>query len=165
MKRILIPLFAILVVAVSCKSEAKKATAFNNQLANINREIAAKGQALQPIMRDAMASKDFSKLVKPVNELSDYIDAKLPEVTALENVGGSEKFKTAFIDFLKYEKEMMATVDPFTKMNENTAQEELEAAVQTMIKKADEESLLLTKLKAVQQEYAAKHGFKIEKLD
>ena len=148
MKKFLIPFFAILIVTLSCKSEAKKATAFNDQLANINKEIAARGQALQPVMQEAMRSKDFSKLVIPVKELEQYIDAKLPEVTALENVGGSEKFKTAFIDFLKYEKEMMVTVAPFTKMGANTPQAAIETAVQAMIKKAGEENILLTKLKS-----------------
>jgi hypothetical protein len=162
MKRILFALIAVAFVFQSC-SDNKAAFDFNQKLAGISETLNKKGTELGYDLKTAMTTRDFTKVKDRCNELKTYIDEKITEVKGTKDVGGSEKLKTAMLDFLNFENELVADAFvPFGKMDQNTTEEEMQTALDNMQEKTKEENNYLVKVQEAQKEFAEKNGFKLE---
>ena len=148
----------------SCMSgEKKKVYDFNQKLAGISQGLNKRGLEFGNELKTAVTSHDFSKTAASCKDLKDYVDAKIQEVTATENVGGSETLKSTMLDFLQYEKRLITEgFEPFARMDKNTPDEDVQAAVRTMMDKSGEENSYLTKVQQEQKAYAAKNGLKLK---
>ena len=164
MKKFFLPFLAALVILSGCKGDKKAAFDFNEKLAAISYNLESKGREFGAELQPAMQSNDYSKLSTITTSLKKFIDEKREDLKNTKNVGGSEKLKSAMIEFLDFEKELISDAfEPFGKLDASSSEEEKQAAVQNLIKKSEDEGKYLTKVQQAQKEYADKHGFKLEK--
>lgn len=163
MKKFFVPFIAVLILLAGCKGSNKKAFEFNEKLAAISSTLYSKGKEFGTELQPAMQSNDFSKLSAISASLNKFIDEKLTELKDTKDVGGSEKLRSAMIEFLDFEKGMIKDAfEPFGKLNENSTEEEKQAAVQNLVKMSADEGKYLTRVQEAQKEFAAKNGFKVE---
>lgn len=165
MKKIFLPLLAVLIVFAGCKGgDQKKAYDFNEKLAAISYNLEKKGRAFGAELQPAMQSNDFSKLASITDSLEKFIDEKTEELKNTKDVGGSEKLRSAMLEFMAFEKDMVKDAFlPFSKLNASSTEEDKQAAIQNLMKRSQEEGKYLTKVQEAQKEYADKHGFKLER--
>ncbi len=141
----------------------KNALDFNQKLAAITKELQFRGEKLGVELKTAVATHDFSKTIVIYEDLKGYIDNKIEELTATENVSGSENLKSAMLDFLKFEKKMIVDgCEPFRKINKDTPDDQVHTSVQAMMESTKEETTWLSRLQQAQREYAAKNGLKLQ---
>ncbi|MFI5133471.1 MAG: hypothetical protein ACHQEB_04000 [Chitinophagales bacterium] len=164
MKKILFAIIISGIFATGCLNSAKqKAFDFNQKIAAASDTLLSKGKEFGMALNTASQDHDFSKIAVICNYLNQFINRKITEITALENVGGSEKFKTAALEFLNFEKKgIEENFMPFAKMNENTTAEEIETARKNLLQSSEQESDLLKKVQDTQQEFAKMNGLKLK---
>ena len=152
------------ILAPSCVSpKAKKATQWNNKLAEISKLNQNRWKEVIAAISTAQQTKDFSKVGSLGKELVTFLEDKIAEVNKMENTEGSEKMKTAMIDFLEFEKRTAQDgLSPYQNMNQDTPEEEIQSAFQNLSNMAREEAAYLATLQTAQREFAAKHGLKVK---
>ena len=163
MRKLLIPLFVLLAFTQSCNTNKKKAFEFNQKLATISLDLNTKGKEFGKELQAATVSRDFSKVKTSIGDLQKFVDDKISELQKTDNVAGSEKLKESMLGFLEYEKVMIRDgFGPFAEMNENTSDEDIQAAIKDMTEKTKDENDYLEKVRDEQKKYADKNKFKIE---
>lgn len=164
MKKVYLAFLCLAFAFAGCMSgEKKKVFDFNQKLAGISQGLASKGTAFGTELKAAVNSKDFSKTASTCKDLKDYVDAKIEEVRATENVGGSETLKATMLEFLQYEKQLITEgFEPFGRMNKDTPEEEVQAAVKAMMDKSTDENQYLSKVQKEQKLFADKNGLKLK---
>ena len=163
MRKLFLPLLVLVAITQGCqKSEKKKAFEFNQKLAAISLNLNTKGQGLGTDLKAAFTSHDFSKVRTTIDSLGKFVDQKIEELKATENVAGSEKLKESMLDFLNFEKTMINKgFEPFANMDENTSEAEIQDAIKNMSRETENENDYLAKVRDEQKKYADKNGFKI----
>ena len=158
------PLFLpILLLAPGCNPNKKKAYDFNQKLVEISDTLNKKGTRIGTEVALAVNSRDFSKVDIINKELLDFIEIKTAELKKTPNTAGSEKLKAAMLDFLAFEKEMISShFLPLGKMNAQTPDTTIQAAVDRMVDKSRDESSYLARVQQAQKEYAKNNGFVVE---
>ena len=159
------PLFlAILLVLSGCNSKnKKKAYDFNQKLVEISDTLNKKGTRIGTEVALAVNTRDFSKVDIINKELLDFIEIKTAELKKTPNTAGSEKLKVAMLDFLAFEKDMISSYFiPMGKMNAQTPDTIIQAAVERMVDKSKDESSFLARVQQAQKEYARNNGFVVE---
>jgi hypothetical protein len=150
-------------ILFACSAGKKKAYDFNQQLVAISETLRIKGTNIANALSIAAGTKDFSKVDSGNADLIKFIDQKTADLKSMENVAGSEELKTAMVDFMDYERELVSIYFvPFGKMNKDTPSEEVHTAVERMMEKVKEEEVYLRRLQDAQQDYATKNGFTID---
>lgn len=152
------------IMAPSCTSpKAKKATEWNNKLAEISKMNQDRWKDVIEAINSSQTTKDYSKVGNLGKDLVTFLDEKINEVTKMENTEGSEKMKDAMIEFLQYEKRTAQDgLSPYQNMNQDTAPEEAQTTYENLSNMAREEATYLSKLQAAQREFASKHGLKVK---
>jgi elongation factor P--beta-lysine ligase len=162
MKKTLLPLLAVFLLLQSCTDNKKKALAFNEKIAGISQTIYGKGREWGAELQPAFTMQDYSKLKEKTDDLMVYITHQIDTVSAMDNVGGSEKLKTSMVEYLKFEKMLIGEVFvPFSSMDSTTTDEQRQAAIQRLQDRSKDEAEYLEKVRAEQTEYAKKNGFKV----
>ena len=159
------PLFvAILLISPGCNSKnKKKAYDFNQKLVEISDTLNKKGTRIGTEVALAVNTRDFSKVDIINKELLDYIDIKTTELKKTPNTAGSEKLKVAMLEFLAFEKDMISTYFlPLGKMNAQTPDTAIQAAVDRMVDKSKDETGYLAKVQQAQKDYARDNGFTVQ---
>jgi hypothetical protein len=154
----------VLSLAVTgCKSEKQKAAELNNKLVALTDSLLERGMNLGTIIRTSSSTHEYSKIAEFGKELEIFIDAKISEANKLDNVAGSDKYKEATTKFLEFEKKLVKeAVIPFDKLNKNSSQEEINAAMQNLATLATDEQKYLNDVRVAQQEFAAKNSITLE---
>lgn len=156
-------LTATVVAFSACKSDKKSALDFNNKLSAISDSLYTKGVGLGKKIQSGNISGDYSALANAGKDMAAYVTGKITEVKDMKDVGGSEKFKQAMLDFLEYEKNICTeAIGPFTSLNASSTPEQKKAAMDNLISKSKEEEQVMMKVRDEQSKYAEKNGFKIE---
>jgi hypothetical protein len=161
MKRSIVVIIVCAILFSSCNQQ-KKALAFNDKIANLSNQLTSKGKELGPILQTAIQSRDFKPLIKPTEELQKITTDDLAEISAMDNVAGSENLKSVSLDYFKYEKKLIEEgLVPFKSMNSSTTPDAINAATQKLMTAANDEQSYLEKVQAAQDEYGKKNGFSI----
>jgi hypothetical protein len=141
----------------------KKAFDFNQKLAGISDSIHRKGTIIAMEVQNAMQNHDFSKTKAACEDLGNFIDEQIPELTATPNTGGSENLKKEMLNFLTFEKQMMREgFGPFLHMDSNTSDSVVNAAIQEIVKRSEEENKYLQRVQEAQREFAKQNGLKLK---
>ena len=158
------PLFlVILLVSQGCKPNKKKAYDFNQKLVEISDTLNKKGTRIGTEVALAVNTRDFSRVDIINRELLDFINIKTVELKKTPNTAGSEKLKAAMLDFLAFEKDMINSYFlPLGKMNAQTPDTAIQAAVDRMVGKSKDESSYLARVQKAQKEYARNNGFVVQ---
>ena len=158
------PLFlAILLLSPGCNPNKKKAYDFNQKLVEISDTLNKKGTRIGTEVALAVNTRDFSRVDIINRELLDFIDIKTAELKKTPNTAGSEKLKAAMLDFLAFEKEMISSYFlPLGKMNTQTPDTTIQAAVDRMVDKSKDESSYLARVQKAQKDFAKSNGFVVE---
>ena len=166
MKSLFRPVIMLLVVCSSLVATAqnfKTPLELNNYFASINDTLYAGGKEWGNKLRTVMDSKAFDSLTPIRTKLQQYITVKQLQLKTMKDVGGSEKFRLAMLDFLNYEEKMMKEAfTPLEKLNKNSTDAEIKTAIDGLINLAGNEEAELKKVHLAQNEYADKNMFKIE---
>jgi hypothetical protein len=136
----------------------------NNYFASINDTLYAGGKAWGNKLNAIMETKAFDSLAPSRTKLQQFITVKLQELKTMKDIGGSEKFRLAMIDFLTFEDKMMKEAfAPLEKLSKTSTDEQIKTALNSLITLAGSEDAELKKVNVAQNEYAAKNGFTVEK--
>jgi hypothetical protein len=161
MKKFALSLFVL--VAFSCNTNQQKALEFNNRIAGYSLELGKRGEALSPVLRKAIETKNFTACTPIIKDLENYIKSKTVELEGLQNINGSENLKAAMRDFMRFEKELAdEALFPFTKFDSTTSAVEIQTAVSRLVAKSGLENNYLQKVRKEQHTYATRNGFRIE---
>lgn len=155
--------FVLLFVAGSVKVNAQTALQFNDKLAAITDSLYAKGQGWGVKFNEVKATKEFSKLTPYRMNLERFVDVKIAEVKKMKDVSGSQNLRQAILSFLVMEKTMIQKgFSPMEKLNSSSSDDDIQKALDNLIKESENEGLELSKVNKAQDEYASRNGFKIE---
>jgi hypothetical protein len=138
---------------------------YNDQMADITDSLYRLGQAWGGVFNEAYkGDKNFTKLTPVRKNMVEFIDLTTAKLKREPLVGkGGEGLRTAVIDFLKFEKDMIdiAFID-IEKLSSSSSQAEIEAALKKLTDQAEKEGDVLKKVNAAQEDYGRKNGFAIE---
>jgi len=138
---------------------------YNDRLAAITDTLYSLGMEWGTEFQQISASdKDYSKLGAYRKKIYDFADRKIAEVRKEAPVGkGGEVLKTAMLDFLAFEKNMVNNAFlPIEKMNAGSSQEAWDAALKKLTDDAETEGKILKKVNEAQEAFAQQNGFVIE---
>jgi hypothetical protein len=167
MKRFLLLAFTLLFFTISglnvFAQQPKTALELNNHLASITDSLYKKGQIWGNQLNNAADRHDFASLAPYRIKIQQFIDLKLAELKKMKDIGGSEEFRTAMIDFLVLEKQMIeSSFIPFEKLPPDATNNQLKSAIDKLTDEAKNESKAIEKVNEIQDLYARKNGFAIE---
>jgi hypothetical protein len=109
------------------------------------------------------SSLNFEEL-KPIRiRITEYVDREIIAIGAVKDLKGSYELRTATINFLKHEKEMiMKGFVPLEKLNSKSTEAEMNKITAVLDEEAKKEEGYLNSLRIAQAEYAKRNGFAIE---
>lgn len=165
MKRLLLLFFAVSFIAISSvKAQAPKtALEMNDLLVSVNDSLFIYGKQWGEIFADSYDSKNFEKLKPKRVAMLSYIERRKKELKNLKDIAGSEEFRKLMIEFLDFETTLItSTFMALEKVDKNTTEEALQAAIKKITDGSEKENEFLNKVRIVQTAYAAKNGFSIE---
>lgn len=123
----------------------------------------AKNRELSDAIAAAMQNHDFSHVNTIAIDFGDLVEKELRRISRMENTGGSEKLKASMQAFLLFEQRMAAgAIQSFTRMNSNTTDEAVEAAIENLDRSVTGARPYLEAVRKEQLAYAEKNGFKAE---
>ncbi|RYD58212.1 MAG: hypothetical protein EOP56_04630 [Sphingobacteriales bacterium] len=147
----------LLLSTIACKEDTKpKAIAFSTTIAQTNDTLLARNYAVAEAAGYSSATKDFSRVNRSYGDMVSYIDKKTAELEKMEDVGGKE-LKAKELEFLKYEKEMIAPLSAFSTFTNATSKEECMAAANKMFEAANYMSPKLLEINRLLKEYTEKN--------
>ncbi|WP_162902834.1 hypothetical protein [Taibaiella koreensis] len=138
---------------------------YNDQLAAVTDSLYSLGlewgAQLQQIME---GSKNYGQLAAPRAKIAAFTEKKIAEIRRQPPVGtDGAQLKATVLDFLNFEKNMIETAfAPLEKLNSNTTQDEIDAAVKKLTDLASQEEEALKKVNVAQEAYGKSHGFELE---
>lgn len=151
-------ILATVLIISSTAGFAQTPIEVNNKLVFIVDSLYAKGKTWGIKLKEVITTKKFESL----KEARTDISKKIADVKKMKDVNGSAALQNAFLDFLLYEKNLVASAFiPFEKLTSASTDKELKAAGENLSKLGQDESEKMAEFQKVQQEYAAKNGFTI----
>lgn len=160
-------LLAVLFTAGTLLSHAQKkftsAFEMNEYMVTITDSLYQGGTDWGKALMNSIKTRDFSELSKVRKKMENFIERKQKELTNMDDNWGSEKLRLAFLDFLSFEKLMLTEAFlPFEKLDKNTSEEQIKAAVAGISKFSEQEVEANKKILVAQQAFADKNGFTLE---
>jgi hypothetical protein len=135
----------------------------NNYLMDIVNDLYARGKAWGAHYNEVRESKDFASLKTDRDSLEKIINQSIEDVEGLKDIKGSRMLRLAMLDFLQFEKTMVENdFASIEKLNKDSSDEEIDAALQKLLDMADHENEWLDKVRDEQKKYAEANGFTIE---
>ncbi len=157
---------ALVFVSTSLLATAQKPTTaieMNDYLSSVTDSLYKGGQEWGKKLNSIYKTKEFSSLTPIRKKLEIFIDKKKKEIMALPDIGGSEDFRMAMLDFLVFEAQMIKEAfGPLEKFNSSSSDDAIKAAIDNLQKLAEGENARVKRIHETQNEYAAKNGFTIE---
>ncbi len=156
--------FLLLVMLLSgiWSIKAQTPLQFNDDLVVISDSLYSKGQQWGVTFNNARKDGNFTILKQQTLYLLAYIDAQTLYVQDKKDVKNSKPLRTAMLDFLDFEKQMVSEgFKPFESFNASTPPEKVQAALDNLVEKSKDEDAFLKKLGAAQEAYGTENGFKI----
>ncbi|OSZ82015.1 hypothetical protein CAP35_01725 [Chitinophagaceae bacterium IBVUCB1] len=104
-----------------------------NEITQINDSLNYMGKVWGDEFKIAVNTKDFSHLPPYRKQVEDFIRHKTEHVKSMKDVGGSEKFRAAMLDILKYESDSIVTkMMVFESFTGDTPDEVIQLAVNNL---------------------------------
>lgn len=144
----------------------KTAIDYNDYLVSITDTLYQLGQQWGDQFNTAYQSKDFKSLTPVRIKIEQFASRKFLEVTTMKDMYGSEKLRAAMLEFLAFEKIMIA--EHFTaleKLNSSSTDDEVKKGLEVLTTDSKSEAVALKRVNEAQREYAQKNGFTIEEPD
>ncbi len=158
--------FVTLSFGASAQSPFKAAIDLNDYLASFTDTLYQMGSDWGEAFGTYLPEKDFKKLESSRKEVELFAYKKLYELSKFKHQFGSEKLVAAMKSFLEFQAELIATCFiPFERLTAQSSQEQIDAHIQLLTSSADKEKQYLKKINEVQEEFAKRNGFTIEKPD
>jgi len=166
MKPMLRSFIVITFLITGLSAAAQKPTTaleLNNYFATINDTLYASGREWGAELGNIYKNKDFSSLVPLRKKLELFITHKQTELQKMKDIGGSEEFRLAMLDFLAFENKMIKEAFvTFENLNNKSTDEEVKKTLDQLTELAKNENAVLQKVNAAQLKFAEKNGFTIE---
>ena len=160
MKRTYFLLLFILAAVTAAK--AQTAIQMNDKLASITDSLYSGGQRWGAQFNKSFASGNYTPLKPITDELLGYINVKTAEVQKMKDVKNSKPLRVVMLEFLVFEKKMISEgFRPFEVFDATTTKEKVQAALDNLTQKSNDENTYLKKVAAAQETYAKENGFKI----
>lgn len=152
---------AAAILLQACEFDKKeKARKLSTELTSVNDSMYHLGRVWLEEFKVAVNTKDFSELPQNRQNLSAFIDRKIEYISKMEDVGGSEEYRKAELDILKFEKN---TVLPkfviFESFGDSTTDEEIAESYNLLMSTINTEQEKLNKVYKLRDEYARKNEF------
>lgn len=152
----------LMLVFASC---GKKLTPvqLDAEIVTINDSLKMKGQGWVTELGKSFMSRNFSALEPLRKDISGFLDEKIEHVENMKDVGGSEEYRQAELDFLKYERNMVETAFmPFEKFDATSTNDQIQGVLNQLAPISDKEVEKMDKISALQVKYAEKNNFKLK---
>jgi hypothetical protein len=164
MKRVIYLATLLLGVAYSARAQQPQtALELNDYLVAAVESISQAGSAWGSKYAEVSANAEYYLLASYRQDIISVIDSKTEAIQSFQDVGGSEEFRTALIDFLGFEKKMITQCFvPFENLTEYSTTEEIDALITALNQMAQEENSRLDNIRQIQSSYALLNGFTIE---
>jgi len=138
---------------------------YNDKLASITDSLYNLGMEWGTRFQQIMSGdKNYGQLSEPRQKVAAFTNKKIAEVKREAAVGkGGDNLKAAVLNFLVFEKSMIETAFmPMEKLDNNSTQEEIDAAIKKLTDQAELEADALKKVNVAQEAYGKLHGFELE---
>jgi hypothetical protein len=158
-------LFLLVFTAGIVKAQQTPTTAFefNEYIVDISNTLYKKGEAWGTAFQQAAENMDFSTLAPHRKGIEEYTVKSISDLEKMKDIGGSYELRTAMISFLKYEKDLIEKAFiPIEKLNSESTQEEIDAAIENLTALSEKEGDELEKITTAQKRYAKENNFTIE---
>lgn len=153
---------ALLLLFASC-GKTLTPVQLDAEIVEINDSLKMKGQNWVTELGKSFMSRNFSALPPLREDISAFLDKQIKHVENMKDVGGSEEYRKAELDFLKYERDMVASAFmPFEKFNASSTNEEIQAVLAKLTPISDAEVERMNKITELQVKYAEKNNFKLK---
>lgn len=148
-----------LLLLTSCDFNKKeKCIVLDTKIAVTNDSLLQYGASWGEELHISVNTLDFSGLAPIRIKMEEFIDRKITEMKAMDNVGGSEKLLETELEFLQVEKEIVTTrLTVFEQFTDTVQMNSLSTALAATELSAVKERELLEKLHKLRDEYAEKN--------
>ncbi len=134
----------------------------NNYMSDMLDTLFAKGQAWGRELNADQKSGDYSGIARCRRDMNAKLDEDITLLSNMKDVGGSEEFRKAMINFFYYEKELIRTsFIPFESLTSASTDDDITTLHNNLITNAQNEDAEVGKIKKLQDDYAKKNGFTI----
>jgi hypothetical protein len=120
-----VALFSGIALTTSCSNKAK-IVKLNNTLITAGDSLKSLAEKWSETVKGDSPATGFSNLTPIRKSMQSYISRKKDEINGLEDMGGSEKFKKAVLNFLTVEEGAAKSMESFEGVNANTSQADLQ---------------------------------------
>jgi hypothetical protein len=158
--RLLLALALISVLASCNLNKREDAIKLSAALMVANDSLSYYGKEWNEELKIAVNTRNFTGLPPSRKQLEAYIDRKIAEIDAMEDVGGSQKLKAAEVDILAFEKTVIQTkFAAFEQFNANTPLDQITHAYESLLQQRETEVKKMEGFQKLQDSYAEKNDF------
>lgn len=156
----------VFVLLASCADKQQEIIGLNNELTTINDSLFYKGEAWGEEFKIAFNSGDYTLLPAARQEVQEYIETSIDKVADMKDVGGSQQLRTAELDYLQFERDVIIQkMKAFEEFSDTTNKERVSEAYTDLVNSSKEEQVKLNALHDAQKLYADKNGIELKQSD
>ena len=157
----ILSLLGIILLIAACNMNSREdAMKMSSELTSVNDSLSYFGKKWTDELEIAVNTSDFSKLGDIRSEIGVFIDRKLVHLGSMKDVGGSEDFRHAELEILKYERDTILPASAvFESFGAGTTDEEISSAYQALLNTTQREGEKLQVVYALRDKYAEKNDF------
>jgi hypothetical protein len=156
---------AVMVVFFAFGAKAQQPTTaiqMNDYLVNAIDSLHNAGTNWANLYQEVSQSKEYYRLGSIRQDILVLIDRLSTEISMLQDIGGSEEFRNAIIEFLVFEKSLINDcMSPFESLTASSTQEEIDALFAKLNQITVTENEKLKDINVIQSAFAEKNGFTI----
>jgi hypothetical protein len=159
------PILLSLILLTSCNFVTRKEALYlNNAIVTLNDTIYLRGHQFGALLDQCYKAKDYSSMKPFCAGFENYLDSGRQKIIRLKDAGGSEELKNSEIELLAYEKSMIVKdFVPFEGLTPVATGVEINALLARIKNDGIGEANRMEKLRKLQEEYAARNGFRLRK--
>ena len=161
MKKVLLPVFAVLVFALTSCGGADPVK-FNDALSKANTEIANVSTEYQNTIVKSMEANNFAAISAQTDSALAKIDKEIDIVKNLDAPKGGEAFKEAAIKAYESVRGFVETGRQFSTLTEESTQDDVMKISNEYDGKVNEYSKLFDELVKAQADYAKEAGYRVQ---
>ncbi len=167
MKRNVITSFFIVLLVFNAKSQQPQtAIEMNNILVSVIDSLHEAGTSWTNRYQTVSKTKEYALLASNREEIIILIDRLSNGISLLQDIGGSEEFRKAIIEFLSFERSLVADyMGSFERLNATSSEDEINGLFSKLNEITTTEKEKLWDINAIQAAYAYKNGFTIDSKD
>lgn len=135
----------------------------NNYFSSIIDSLYTKGYAWGLALHSADSLGNYAPMAALRKDLESSIDKYVKDLSNQKDIGGSEDFRKAMIEFLHFERNLITNCfKPFEALTASSTQQDKDKLQAKLELDSKDEDAKLEKIRKVQNDYADKNGFVIQ---